>query len=87
MTNKKNSTQGKDKGKDLGKNLAELSAIADWFDEQEEVDIEAGLKQVKKAATLIKASKKRLRQVENDFTEIKREIEEEINEDEDVADG
>jgi len=82
MTNKKNSTQGKD----LGKNLAELSAIADWFDEQAEVDIETGLKKVKQAATLIKASKKRLRQVENDFTEIKREIEEEINEDEEAAD-
>ena len=81
MTNKNNPTQGKD----LGKNLAELAAIADWFDEQEEVDIELGLKKVKQAATLIKASKKRLRQVENDFVTIKREIEEEL--DKTAADG
>ena len=81
MTNKNNPT----KGKDLGKNLAELETIANWFDKQEEVDIEAGLKKVKQAATLIKASKKRLRQVENDFIEIKREIEEEI--DEEMSDG
>ena len=75
MTNKNNSTQGED----LGKNLDKLSAIADWFDEQEEVDIEVGLKKVKQAASLIKSSKKRLHQVENEFNEIKREIETEID--------
>ncbi len=74
-----------DKNKlDLGKNLAELAAIADWFDKQEEMDIEVGLKKVKQAAALIKVSKKRLHQVKNDFAEIKREIETEINKETEV---
>jgi hypothetical protein len=60
---------------DLGKNLKKLDAIAEWFDEQEEVDIEEGLAKVKEAATLIKESRGRLAEVENTFLEIKKEIE------------
>lgn len=56
--------------------LKELAEISQWFDEQNEVDIEEGLKKVRKGAELIKASKKRLTEVENEFREIQKEIEE-----------
>ncbi len=64
--------------KGLNSNLKRLSEIAEWFDRQEEVDVEEGLEKVKEAAKLIKQSKERLREIENEFEEIKREIDEEI---------
>ena len=54
--------------------LKKLEEIAAWFDEQQDIDVEAGLKKVKQAATLIKASKKRLKEIENEFQEIEKEI-------------
>ncbi len=63
--------------KNLNENLKRLADIAQWFDSQEEVDVEEGLKQVKEAAELIKASKARLKDIENEFSEIKKEIEKE----------
>lgn len=62
----------------LNDNLKKLLGISDWFDGQEEIDVEEGLKKVKQAAELIKASKKRLAEVENKFEEIKKDIEGEI---------
>lgn len=64
----------------LNENLKRLTTISDWFDNQEEIDVEEGLKKVKEAAKLIKASKKRLKDVENEFEEIKKDIDEEIEE-------
>ncbi len=64
----------------LNKNLKRLTEISDWFDNQEEIDVEEGLKKVKEAAGIIKASKKRLKDVENEFEEIKKEMDEESNE-------
>jgi len=61
--------------KNLNQNLKRLSEITEWFDHQEEIDVEEGLKKVKEAVTLIKASKSRLKEVENEFEEIKKEIE------------
>lgn len=60
--------------KNLNDNLKKLSEINEWFESQEEVDIEEGLKKVKKAVELIKVSKKRLKAVENEFEEIKKEV-------------
>jgi len=66
--------------KNLSDNLKKLSEITEWFENQEEVDIEEGLKKVKEAAGLIKASKERLKAVENEFEEIKKEADiEELN--------
>lgn len=65
---------------DLSSNLTELKKITDWFETQQEIDIEVGLEKVKEAASLIKASKARLAEVENEFEEIKREITDESNE-------
>ena len=58
----------------LTKSLKELSEITSWFDSQQDIDIEEGLKKVKKAAELIKISRKRLKSIENEFEEIKKDI-------------
>jgi exodeoxyribonuclease VII small subunit len=55
--------------------LKKLESIATWFDDQEEVDVEEGLKKVKEGAVLIKSLKERLKEVENEFEEIKKGIE------------
>jgi len=60
--------------KNLNNSLKRLSEITEWFDNQEEIDVEEGLKKVKEAAELIKASKERLKTIENEFKEIKKEI-------------
>ena len=74
--------------KNLSNNIKQLSKITEWFENQEDIDIEEGLKKVKEAAVLIKASKERLKTIENEFKEIKKEVdieedEEESNNDED----
>ena len=66
-------TKEKNDSKNLNTNLKRLSEITEWFDSQEEVDIEEGLNKVKEAVALIKASKERLREVETEFEEIKKE--------------
>ena len=60
--------------KNLNNSLKRLFEITEWFDNQEEIDVEEGLKKVKEAAELIKASKERFKTVENEFEEIKKEI-------------
>ena len=66
--------------KNLNTNLKRLSEITEWFDGQEEIDVEEGLNKVKEAVGLIKASKERLKAVENEFEEIKKEMEAEDEE-------
>lgn len=60
----------------LTENLKKLSEIAAWFENQEQVDVEEGLIKVKEAATLIQESKQRLHAIQNEFVEIKKQIEE-----------
>ncbi len=55
--------------------LKEISEILEWFDAQEELDVEAALVKIKKAAELIKTSRKRLGEIENEFNEVKGEVE------------
>jgi len=64
----------KSETKNLNSNLKRLSEITKWFENQEEIDVEEGLKKVKEAVGLIKASKERLKAVENEFEEIKKEV-------------
>ncbi|MFA5778479.1 MAG: exodeoxyribonuclease VII small subunit [Candidatus Paceibacterota bacterium] len=65
---KKESKQFKDQ-------LKEIEKILEWFNAQEELDVEEALEKVKQASALIKLSKTRLKEVENEFKDIKREIE------------
>lgn len=60
--------------KNLNNNLKRLAKITEWFDNQEEIDVEEGLNKVKEAVGLIKVSKERLKAIENEFEEIKKEI-------------
>ena len=60
--------------KNLNDSLKRLAEITEWFDNQEEIDVEEGLKKVKTAVELIKASKERLKSIENEFEEIKKGI-------------
>lgn len=59
----------------LNENLKKLKEISDWFDKREEIDVEIGLEKVKEAVVLIKSSKERLKEIENEFEEIKKDIE------------
>lgn len=58
----------------LTESLHQLETIVQWFEKQEEVDVEQGLTKVKDAAELIKASKARLVVIENEFNAIEKEI-------------
>ncbi len=70
----------KEKKEDLGNNLEKLSDIVQWFEGKDEVDVEEGLKKVKEASVLIKSSKKRLKEIENEFEEIKQEMDADLEE-------
>ena len=67
MTAKKTQTN-------LSENLKKLTGIVSWFESQSELDVEKGLQYVKEGADLIKESKARLSEIENEFKEIKKSI-------------
>ena len=69
----------------LTESLEKLNSIVEWFEQQEDVDVEAGLKKVREAATLIKSSKSRLAEIENEFKEIEKEIGEDVVKEEEDA--
>jgi exonuclease VII small subunit len=69
MTKKTNTS-----GSNLTDNLKKLSAIVSWFESQSELDVEKGLDYVKEGAELIKTSRERLAEIENQFIEIKKDI-------------
>jgi exonuclease VII small subunit len=59
----------------LGESIKKLEKVSEWFDEQKEIDLEKGLEKVKEGATLIKESRLKLKAIENEFEEIKAEME------------
>lgn len=61
----------------LSTSLKKIQGIISWFEEQEEVDVEKGLEKVKEGAALIKASRKRLAEIENEFEVVKGDLEKE----------
>jgi exonuclease VII small subunit len=60
----------------LTKILKQLEEINTWFDQQEELDIEQGLQKVKEGMLLVKESRQRLKQIENEFEDIKKDLNE-----------
>lgn len=64
----------------LSESLKKLEEITQWFNGQEEVDVEKGLEKVKEGAKLIKASRERLKEVENEFKDVKKELEGDLEE-------
>lgn len=61
-----------DKKINLNDALKKLESIAAWFESRREVDVEEGLKKVKEGAVLAGDVKNRLREIENEFEEVKR---------------
>lgn len=61
----------KEEGENISKSLKNLEEIVNWFEKQEDVDIEKGLEKVKQGAVIIKTLKKRLTTVQNEFNEVK----------------
>lgn len=61
----------------INEQLGQLEAIVKWFESQKEVDVEKGLEKMKEGAVLIKALKFRLKEVENEFEEIKKDLDDE----------
>jgi exonuclease VII small subunit len=66
------------KSGNLSENLKKLAQIVSWFEEERDLDVEKGLEYVKEGADLIKSSRERLSEIENEFKEIKKEIKPEI---------
>lgn len=58
----------------IGDSLHRLEDIVRWFDDQREVDVEEGLEKVREGAALVKELKKKLKAVENEFEEIKKDL-------------
>ena len=63
-----------DKKFNLKESLRKLNEIVNWFENQEEVDVEAGLEKVKEGAKLVKDCKTRLSEVQNEFEKIRKEV-------------
>lgn len=64
----------KDEKETISQSLGKLEKIIEWFDEQSEVQVEEGLKKVREGAVLIKDLRGRLKEVENDFQELKKDL-------------
>lgn len=64
----------------LSESLKKLEAITDWFESQQEIDVEKGLEKVKEGVQLIKSSRERLKEVENEFENVKKELEGDLEE-------
>jgi exonuclease VII small subunit len=58
----------------LNENLKKLAEISTWFNSQKDIDLETGLDKVKEAALLIKESRDKLDNLENEFKEIEKEF-------------
>ena len=56
---------------DINESLKKLEGIAIWFEKEEVVDVEKGLDKVKEGILLIKLLRDRLKEVRNEFNEIK----------------
>ncbi|MFZ2226495.1 MAG: exodeoxyribonuclease VII small subunit [Candidatus Moraniibacteriota bacterium] len=62
----------------LSQSLKKLEEITEWFNDQQEVDVERGLEKVKEGVQLVKSSRERLKEVENEFEDVKKDLEGEI---------
>jgi exodeoxyribonuclease VII small subunit len=62
---------------DFKKSITELEEINRWFQE-EEVDLDEGLKRLKRGKDLIQKCRARLKSVENEFIKIKEEFNESV---------
>lgn len=64
---------------DISQSLQKLEQIVRWLDDQEQVDVEVGLRKVKEGAELVRSLRARLKAVANEFEEVKKGLEEDEN--------
>jgi len=64
----------------LSQSLKKLEEITEWFNDQQEVDVEKGLEKVKEGVQLVKSSRARLQEVENEFEDVKKDLEDNLEE-------
>lgn len=64
----------KDNKNNIKDSLKKLEEISQWFEEQEEVDVEVGLQKVKESAVIIKSLREQLKEAENEFELIKKDL-------------
>jgi exodeoxyribonuclease VII small subunit len=57
----------------FSKAMAELAEINTWFQSQD-IDLEEGLKKLKRGQEIIKQCRDRLKNIENEFTQIKEDL-------------
>lgn len=62
------------KNESLSDSIKKLEDIVAWFEDQEEVDVEKGLEKFKEGASLVKASRTRLKEIENEFREVEKTL-------------
>jgi exonuclease VII small subunit len=55
--------------------MQELRTITEWFDAQDELDVEQGIEKMRHGAELIKKGRSRLEALENVFEEIRKDLE------------
>lgn len=65
-----------EKKESLSESIKKLEEIVLWFEGQEEVDVEKGLEKFKEGAVLVKASRQRLVEIENEFREVEKTLDE-----------
>ena len=65
-----------EKKQSLSESIKKLEGIVEWFETQEEVDVEKGLEKFKEGAVLIKESRSRLKEIENEFSEVEKTLDE-----------
>lgn len=58
----------------LSDTIKKLRSITEWFESQNEIDVEKGLDKIKEGAELIKVSRLRLKELENEFDEVKKKL-------------
>jgi exodeoxyribonuclease VII small subunit len=63
-----------EKNESLSESIKKLEAIVEWFETQEEVDVEKGLEKFKEGAVLVKSSRERLKEIENEFKEVEKTL-------------
>lgn len=54
--------------------LSQLKEISEWFDSQENIDIDLAISKIKEGVKLVKICKEKLKVAENTFTELKKEL-------------
>ncbi len=65
-----------EKKQSLSESIRKLEGIVEWFEGQEEIDVEKGLEKFKEGASLVKSSRARLKEIENEFREVEKTLDE-----------